>query len=243
MNMYDAFGSLFLYISMNNPSPISYFLYMFYRYCGKHSSRRYHNKLHESSCIKMNRVCLTPGFFRYKQTIFEEMESFGIVVPTSLRCKKHFCFFDVEAILESVNIVHGEKVTLTHRHRVISAAYASSVPGMTEAQGVVNEDPKQILHQMFIFFHNARFAAIREEMITFLPYIKKLQRKLNVERKKAVIRWNQRQQESDEIKEVSEEQAAKEITRDPLVKQYADLLERLYDYISCLPVFTFNGSR
>ena len=190
----------------------------------------------------MNKIHLPGGYFRYKQTIFEELETFGIVVPNSLQHKKNYCFFDIEAILEKVQVHHGEKVTLTHRHRVISAAFASTLPGMAEAQCVVNEDPNQIVKEMFTFFHTARQEAIRMDMVDYIPYIKKLQRKFNIERQKAIHKINARE-DSEEGNPLSDEQEAKKIISDPLVKQYADLLERFYSYISIMPIFTFNGAR
>ena len=203
------------------------------RYCGHLHKRRYACMLHEKSCMKMTKVIFQNGYYRYGENLFERLENVGIYIPTRLRCKSHFVVFDFEAILEENAHPGGGQLKFTHTHKLVSAAFGSSVEGYTDTRCIVHHDQEHIIETMFDYFAEVRQQAIKIDMVEFETYLDELEYKLNAEKQRVLACLPTR----GDYKE-----RRKAMKACPIVRQYVRLLRDIYMFISQLPILGFNSS-
>ena len=204
------------------------------RYCGHLHKRRYACMMHEKICMKMSKIVFQNGYYRYGQNLFERLENVGIFIPTHLRCKSHFVVFDFEAILEENSHPGRGQLKFTHTHKLVSAAFGSSVEGYTDTRCIVHPDQEHIIQTMFEYFAEVREQAIKIEMAEFESYLDELEYKLNAEKQRVLACLSI---PSSDLKE-----RRKAMKACPIVRQYVRLLRDVYMFISQLPILGFNSS-
>lgn len=206
------------------------------KYCAKLFDRLWHCTRHEKSCMKMTKTQFGHGFFKYARSLFDRLEYAGICVPHELRRKKHFTVFDTEAILEIIDESAGRNLKFTRRHKIVSAAYASSVPGFRDTRCILDRDPKVIIDAMFNYFDEVRREAVRLEMICYEGYIDELEHKL-IEEKRRVLA------SADKTLTIGDKRRKQLLESDPLVKMYAGLLKDFYMFISQHTIYGYNSGK
>ena len=208
------------------------------KYCGTLHRRRWNCILHEKSCMKMSRQVFPSGYYRYDQTLFERLDKVGIHVPSHLRCKRHFAVFDLEAMLERIEEPGDGKLKFTHKHKVVSAAYGSSVEGYRETLCTIDSDPEKIVSDMFEYFAEVRQAAVTIEMTYYEEYLDELEYKLNAEKLRSLNAYTNSSPSS-----LSTKERKLLFKSSPLIRQYAHLLRDFYTYISQLCIFGYNSAK
>ena len=206
------------------------------RYCGKLFKRRWNNRVHEVGCVKMTSVKFSGGFYKYKLNLFEKLENVGILVPEQHRLKKDFIMFDLEAILEKCEIISGQSTKYINKHRLVSAAFASSVPGFTETQCFIHENPDEIVERLIRYFLQVREKSVSREICKFEIQLDELEHKLNLEKTRCIENAGDMNTSDPKVRE-------KLFKGDHLIRQYANLLKEFYRYISQIPVLAYNASR
>ncbi len=105
-------------------------------------------KRHEANCKSKNRVTYPGGYYSPPQSIFSELSEYGIHVPEEDRYNEHFCVFDFESILETVQGEGTEKLDWLQKHNAISVSVCSTIPDYTAPQCFIDPDPDQLLATM-----------------------------------------------------------------------------------------------
>ena len=207
------------------------------RYCSKLFKRRWNNKVHEVGCVKMSGVRFSGGFYRYKQNLFEKLENVGVYVPKEHRVKTDFVMFDLEAILEKCEIQAGQSTKYINKHRLVSVAFASSVPGYTDTQCFVHQNPDEIIHRLMRYITQVREKSVSREICKFEIQLDELEHKLKQEKRRCL------EQNEHSIDTTDPKNRQLIFRSDHLVRQLAYLLKEFYRYISQLPVLAYNASR
>ena len=71
--------------------------------CDRLFKRYYHLKRHYSVCSKVTKYKFPGGFHKTSQTVFQELEKYGICVPQKERVFPYFITYDFEAVLQKLN--------------------------------------------------------------------------------------------------------------------------------------------
>ena len=116
--------------------------------CFRLFSRLYQLKQHMRICSNIKKCRFPGGFYHSPKTVFEELEDFGIFVPTMLRLYQYFAVFDFEAMLIKIEDVISDKLTFTHKHKPVSVSINSNVPGFTEPIHHVGSDADVLIQNM-----------------------------------------------------------------------------------------------
>lgn len=114
---------------------------------------------HASICDKRTLFDYPGGFYKERKTIFEQLEEYGILVPTDERTFPWFAVFDFESMLVKLEGDATEKLEWTQQHVPISVSVCSNVPGSTEPRCFVNSDMDALLGQMVDVLTNIQLAA------------------------------------------------------------------------------------
>ncbi len=116
--------------------------------CDRMFDHHSHYARHGKTCENKTRYEYPGGFYREQQTIFQQLEEFGIRVPERDRTFPWFAVFDFESILQKVDGDGTEKLQWTHKHLPISVSVCSNVPGYTTPRCFVNADMDELLSRM-----------------------------------------------------------------------------------------------
>ena len=110
------------------------------RTCEKLFKHRCRLEVHEKTCTTTQALHFPGGYYKPKQTVFEELEELGIVVDRKDRFCRHFAVFDFESILEKLDVNSSDNTQLTARHNPISVCVTSNLPEMEGIDFVCDPD-------------------------------------------------------------------------------------------------------
>ena len=111
-------------------------------------------KRHYLVCSKVTTLKFPGGFHQGHQTIFDELEKYGICIARNDRIFKHFITYDFEAVLQKLNRDPSNKLVWEERHVPISVGVGSNVEGFKEGVCYVSYDLDELLSQMLEHMHN-----------------------------------------------------------------------------------------
>ncbi len=123
---------------------------------------------HRKTCSNKTRFVYPGGFYTSGDSVFDELEHVGIVIPEHLRYSKFFVAFDFESVLSPTP--RGEEprdLTYTNRHIPVSFAICSNVPGHTEALCEIEREPSTLVAKLVEHLRAIRETAIRENLQNF----------------------------------------------------------------------------
>ena len=103
---------------------------------------------HTKTCKSKTLFDFPGGFYKERQTVFEHMEEFGILLPQDERTYPWFAVFDFESMLVKLQGDATEKLEWTRQHVPISVSVCSNVPGYTEQACFVQSDMDSMLERM-----------------------------------------------------------------------------------------------
>ena len=84
--------------------------------CSRIFRRYYCLKKHYTVCSKVTKYKFPGGFHSKSQTIFEELEKYGICVPQNDRVYPYFITYDFEAVLQKLQVDNTKKLVWEERH-------------------------------------------------------------------------------------------------------------------------------
>ena len=201
------------------------------RHCDTLFAHTGHLKRHEAACLPLQGLKMKGGILTGQRTLISQFKRFGVPFHPDLETQycKHFVTYDFECLLvKSSTLDMGHSTTLTATHRPVSVACSTNLPGYSgECAFFCNPDPMLL-------------------MTDFVTYLRDLQR---------VFREHYSRLYSAQLTYIKDKMA--EIASTPLYpdsvyrsdkhkavvrNRYARLLATLTNYVSRLPVLSYNGS-
>lgn len=128
--------------------------------CERHFTKPQYLKRHYRVCSKVKKLKLNGGYFKPPSTIFDELKTYGIIVPENEQYYDNFAFFDFESILTKTQEKSTDRLQWTATHNPISVAIASNIKDSGESKCIVNEDLDDLLSNMFehlLFLQNLSY--------------------------------------------------------------------------------------
>ena len=130
--------------------------------------KRYFNlKRHYSVCSKVTKFKFPGGFHKTSQTVFEELEKYGIEVAQKDRVFPYFITYDFEAVLQKLNRDTTKKLIWEEKHIPISVGVVSNVEEFKNGVCYVNYDLDELLSQMIERMHTIANAVKTEQVQKF----------------------------------------------------------------------------
>ena len=121
-------------------------------------------KRHHQSCTGSKRLTFPGKFLSAPNTIFDDLEQFGVFYPSKMKVCEHFAVFDFESILvkrESTRV--SAKVHVTHEHFPVSCAVHSSVPGFDSPEFFLDDNVDELLKVFLNHLH--KISSASEEIL------------------------------------------------------------------------------
>ncbi|MES9993656.1 MAG: C2H2-type zinc finger protein, partial [Candidatus Thiodiazotropha sp.] len=116
--------------------------------CDRHFKKSSDLHRHQRTCTNKTNYVFPGGFHRMKESIFEELDKYGIDVPKEERTFPWFICYDFEAILKKVDDRPTEMLTWTHQHVPISVSICSNVEGHRDPTCLVDPDANELVKGM-----------------------------------------------------------------------------------------------
>ncbi|XP_053391893.1 uncharacterized protein LOC128554633 [Mercenaria mercenaria] len=209
------------------------------RTCERHFKHIRDLHRHQKICTNKTKYIYPGGFYKSRDSIFEELEQFGINVPKDQRTYPWILCYDFEAMLQKVNERPTEYLQWTQKHVPISVSICSNVEGHTEPMCIVEPDQDLLVQKMIEAMQhvaNTVYQLAEEKWGWVLDAIdEKVNQDLEAE--------EQEEQEAEEGQEQDEEEEQDgEDNKRPL-HPLKTLYGYLVGYISQLPVVGFNSAK
>lgn len=137
-------------------------------------------KRHIHTCPNTTNLHYKSGFHTNPKTVVQQLDGFGVVVPSDKRLYRYFICYDSEATLEKTHPGHAEKIKWTHTHHAISVAVNSNVPGYESPVCFVNPDLKVLTHSKVDYLHEIQskaFMLCKENWTDALDQLEELRKK------------------------------------------------------------------
>ena len=143
--------------------------------CDRLFKRYYYLKRHYSVCSKVTKYKFPGGFHKTSQTVFQELEKYGICVPQKERVFPYFITYDFEAVLQKLNNDTAKKLIWEEKHVPISVGVGSNVEEYKEGVCFVSYDLDELLSQMIERMHTIAKAVKTKQVQKFAWVFEKLQ--------------------------------------------------------------------
>ena len=119
--------------------------------CLKLFRREWTMKNHFRTCYDRTRYIFPGGFYNSPASIFEKMDTLGIVVPDNLRYYSNFIVWDMESILPGIHEESSDKLTWTNVHKPVSCSIASNIDHYSPPQCFIECDPQTLISYMMTY--------------------------------------------------------------------------------------------
>jgi G:T-mismatch repair DNA endonuclease (very short patch repair protein) len=226
----ESFDDLNLNKYMNHLSYIAdfqlYALKFRCEHCDRMFKRKGDHKKHIMKCGNNDNLVFVGGFLKQNLTIFEELESFNIHVPTSERFFKEFIVFDMEAMMKPFKYEQSSKLTWVYEHIPVSVSVSSNHKDFIKPFCIVNEDLDILTTEMLKYITSIA-GVIREDKTNSLQcYFEELD--------SLIYHW-----ETLIVDNSTEMCISKKI----MLNQLENLKLKFEKYVTEIPVLGFNSGR
>ena len=188
------------------------------RHCGQKWKQASSCHRHEANCNRGPRHLYAGGAYHEKLTLFEEMERYGVNVPSELRYYEFRAVYDFECYFES-----ALGTGLTAVHVPLSFSINSNVPGHDQPQcHVTTGDTQKLIRQFMTVLNEISDAAYVITRAKYEPYFDQLQQLANV---------------------YNDTQPPKHRFYRRRCTKYDEFIDRLHEYCRELVVLGFNSAR
>jgi hypothetical protein len=206
--------------------------------CDRHFKRSNGLHRHQQVCTNQTKLVYPGGFYKPFESIFEQLDAFGIHVPEDQRTFPWFACFDFEALLKPVNESTTGNLTWVQQHVPISVSICSNVEGFTEPLCIVEPDQDKLVEAMVasLLEIGAKSNELAEEKWGWV--LEEIESKLQSGDigLEAVLNTLTK---ADDAEEEDEEEAEEEDECKPLRKLYG----QFQGYMTQLPVLGFNSAK
>ena len=181
-------------------------------------------KRHQTTCSLASKYQFPGGFYQLRDSIFHQLEEYGICVPDEDRYFEYFGVFDFESYLKRINCEESaEKTRLTQEHCPISVSVCSNVPGYEKPHCIVNPNAEQLIKSMMEYLGEIQLKSREIVQAKFQYVIDRLDEWL--------LHWEE--QTSEETR----------LFVDIMKRKIEALIATFETYTSQLPVLGFNSSK
>ncbi|WAR06800.1 hypothetical protein MAR_016758 [Mya arenaria] len=197
--------------------------------CVRHFKRPFNLRRHEKICTNRTKFVYPGGFYRARESIFEQLDQYEICVPDEDRTFPWYVCYDFEALLQRVNDCPTEYLQWTQKHVPISVSICSNVEGHTEPVCLIDTEQDQLVERMVSHLHliAEQVQAMSEQKWGWV--LKAIDKKI---------------QENGTYDDECNEEDTEE---DEKVKPPSHPLQRIYGqmetYMSQVPVLGFNSAK
>ena len=181
-------------------------------------------KRHQTTCSLATKYQFPGGYYKLRDSIFHQLEEYGICVPEQDRYFEYFAVFDFESYLKRIdNEDTGEKTHYTQEHCPISVSVCSNVPGYEKPHCIVNPNAEQLVKSMMDYLTEIQLKSREIVQAKFQYVIEQLD--------EWMLHW--------------EEQSAEEthLFVNIMRRKIEALIASFETYTSQLPVLGFNSSK
>ena len=238
--------------------------------CERAFKRRGNLIQHSSICASRVKHVFPGGYYKYHKGLFDRLGEVGINVPKQKRFYDAFAVWDLEAILQPINeTTASNKLKFTHRHKAVGFSVASNVEGFEESKNVINEDPQELVNQMFAYIETIRKTAVVKAYQKLGYVVDALNVKMQ-ERRNLLLselsRLNEGEIEGEELEVDADmyddddadnaghddgdanmndrnENCGDALKRDAIYRELVHLKSSLWTYVHEFILISFNGSR
>ncbi len=210
------------------------------RSCRRHFKSACNWRKHEGRCKSKTRVKFLGGFYNYKNSLFDELEEFGLMVDPEDRFCQHFCCFDMESYLEKIEGDCTQKLEWLEKHMPISVSLSSNLPGYEKGRCIINENPDELVQEMVEYLLQIRdkYQTITEEKYGHI--LSKLE--------DLIKQWSNTDAEDeqtvyDEEDKVKTKETFQERVGKIMYTKLSTLRKKLKTYMSQLICVGFNNAR
>ena len=203
-------------------------------HCKRIFKRKDNWKVHEKKCENKLDLKYVGGYYSPPQSIFEELENYGISVPLSKRFFREFIVFDMESMLLPISEKTSEKLYWTHQHIPISVGICSNVDGFTAPRCIVNENVDMLIQEMVEYFKTIQEKIQAEKLVKFSSEFEQLS--------KLITEYKEKKEEIQN----KEKNGKSKISISPekiMISQLNSLQNRFEKYCCEVPVLGFNSAR
>ena len=121
--------------------------------CDRLFNQYFNLKRHYRTCSNVTTLNFPGGFHKVHQTVFEELEKYGIRVAKRDRIFLHFITYDFESVLKKLDRDPSNKLVWEEKHVPISVGVGSNVEGFEDGVCYVDYDLDALLSQMLERMH------------------------------------------------------------------------------------------
>ena len=121
--------------------------------CDRLFSTSCHWIRHQRKCTNQTKYNFPGGFFNAPQTIFEQLEEYGIIVKEEDRFFPWFAVFDFESLLITRREQNSEKLVWSSEHKPISVSISSNILGFVKPNCIVNSNLDILLEKMMLYLN------------------------------------------------------------------------------------------
>ena len=138
-------------------------------------------KRHERTCDANVRYKYIGGAFSIKQTVFEELESYGIFIPKELRLFSYLAVFDIECMQVKATLSSSSKTDYITKHELVSVSVCSNVPNFEKEKCFLLSKPgkqKELVKQMLDYLREISDQSaflMRESLSEYVEHINNLE--------------------------------------------------------------------
>jgi len=193
-------------------------------YCTKLFKRKDAWRRHEKTCETKRNLNFVGGFFKPKLTIFQELDNYGVHIPTSKRFFEHFIVFDLESVLSPANEIGTDKLTYTHIHIPISASVCSNLEDFQDPYCIVRENVDALVSEMLNYMRIVRENIYQAKIISLSKHFTQLDM--------LIMYWENKQGNGEF-----------NISQKIMLNQLNSLRNKFERYCSEIPVLGFNSGR
>ena len=194
--------------------------------CAKLFSKEWSLKRHFRSCYDKKKLDFPGGFYNQTDTIFNELETFGIDVSDVEKIYPYYAVWDMEALLMKTNYKTSPNLEWVSRHLPISVSIASNIPPYEAPTCFIERDIHALINSMVTYLLEISAHLHSQLLDMWNPILSQLDAILTETRT-----------------ELSENESLRPHLRSHITNKLINLTDRVKKYISQLPVIGFNSGK
>ena len=205
--------------------------------CDRHFNHVGHLHRHQRTCTNKTKYVYPGGFHRLRESIFEELDKYGIDVPSEERTFPWFICYDFEAILQKVDDKPTGNLAWTHQHVPISVSLCCNVESHQDPVCLVDPDPNQLVKRMVSTMTDIANTVYELAEAKWGWVLEAIKDKINKDEK-----YDQEEHDIYDTEDVDDEEVGGQETKKPShpLQEIYGCMER---YMSQVPIIGFNSAK
>ena len=127
--------------------------------CDRIFPRNYNMRRHLRVYSNRTKHVYPGGFYSKNQSIFEQLEYYGIVIPKEERYYEYYLVYDFESVLKKQEVEVSDDTAYTHQHLPVAVGIASNCPGYTQGKCIIDNNPDRLIESMIEYMYKIQQCA------------------------------------------------------------------------------------